>query len=86
MVSSYVLTKDFVACVLVHFFFTTNHFCLAGFSLLTASISHFLTADIKFSCCFSNKIRLLCLLSLGLSVQTVKLSRKKLGIVVVFSP
>ena len=42
---SYVLTKDFIP---VHFFFTAAHFYLAGFSLLTASISNFLTADIKF--------------------------------------
>ena len=53
-------TKDFVACVSVRFFFTAASFYLAGF-LLTASISHFLTADIKFSCWFSIKIRLFCL-------------------------
>ena len=41
-------------------FFTAAGFYLTGF-LLTASISHFLTADIKFSCWFSNKIRLFCL-------------------------
>ena len=51
-----------------HFFFTAAHFYLAGFSLLTASFSPFLTADIKFSCCFSNKIRLLCFLSLALAL------------------
>ena len=50
---SYVLTKDFVFCVHVHFyFFTTAHFHL------TASISHFLTAAMKFSCFSSNEIRL----------------------------
>ena len=46
-------TKDFVSCV--HFrcyFFTAAHFHLA------ASISHFLTAVMKFSCFSSNKIRL----------------------------
>ena len=52
--------KDFVACVPVRFFFTAAGFYLTGF-LLTASISHSLTADIKFSCWFSNKIRLFCL-------------------------
>ena len=35
------------------------------FILLVASISHFLTASMKFSCCSSNEIRLLCLLSLA---------------------
>ena len=45
-----------VACI---FFFTTAHFHPAGLSLLTASISHFLTAAMKFSCFFffCNKIR-----------------------------
>ena len=37
------------------------------FTLLTASISHFLTAATKFSCYFSNEIRLLCFLSLAAS-------------------
>ena len=51
--------------------------------LVTASISHFLTAAIKFSCYTSNKIGLLCLsLALAFSLsstpmQTLKLSRKK---------
>ena len=50
---SYVLTKDFVSCVHVRFyFFTAAHFHFA------ASISHFLTAVIKFSCFSSDKIRL----------------------------
>ena len=40
---SYVLAKDFVFCVHVHFYmFTTAHFHPA------ASISHFLTAAMKF--------------------------------------
>ena len=73
------------ACVPVRYSFTAAHFYFAGFSQLTASISHFLTADIKLSCCFPNKIRLLCFLSLALalslfistSVQTLKLSRRK---------
>ena len=37
---------------LVHFFFTAAHFHLA---LVAASISHFVTAATKFSCCSSNK-------------------------------
>ena len=60
---SYVLTEDFVACVAVLFFFFFSLpliFYRVGFSLLTASFSHFLTADIKCSCCFSNKIAPLC--------------------------
>ena len=62
---SYVLTKDFVSCVHVRFyFFTAAHFPLA------ASISHFLTAAMKFSCFSSNEIPLLCfqLLALALSL------------------
>ena len=47
------LTKDFVSCVHVRFyFFTAAHFHLA------ANISHFLTAAMKFSCFSSNEIRL----------------------------
>ena len=38
--------------VLVHFFFTAAYFHLA---LVAASISHFVTAATKFSCCSSNK-------------------------------
>ena len=46
---SYVLTKDFVPVYLFCVFFSpAAHFYLAGFSLLTANISNFLTADIKF--------------------------------------
>ena len=53
------------------------------FTLVTASISHFLTAAIKFSCYSSNEIGLLCLsLALAFSLlstpmQTLKLSQKK---------
>ena len=39
------------------FFFTAAHFLLA---LVAASISHFVTAATKFSCCSSNKKCLLC--------------------------
>ena len=50
---SYVLTKDFVSSVHVSFyFFTAAHFHFA------ASISHFLTAAMKFPCFSSNEIRL----------------------------
>ena len=46
---------------------------------VAASISHLLTASIKFSCYSSNEIGLLCFLPLApaLSLQTLKLSRKK---------
>ena len=37
---------------LVHYFFTAAYFYL---SLVAASISHFVTATTKFSCCYSNK-------------------------------
>ena len=38
------------------------------FTLVAASISHFLTAATKFSCCTSNKKSLLCFLSLALDL------------------
>ena len=47
------------------FFFTAAHFHLA---LVAASISHFVTAATKFSCCSSNKKCLLCFLSLALDL------------------
>ena len=69
------------ACVPVRYSFTAAHFYFAGFSLLTASISHFLTAPIKFSCFSSNENGFLCLsLALALvstSRQTLKFSPKK---------
>ena len=37
------------------------------FTLMSASISHFLTAATKFSCCSSNRKSLLCYLSLALA-------------------
>ena len=41
--------KNFVGCILVRFyFFTAAHFHLAERSSLAASISHFLTAAMKF--------------------------------------
>ena len=39
-----------------------------SFTLLPASISHFLTAAMKFSCFSSNEIRLLCFQSLALAL------------------
>ena len=49
---SYTFFGGNVVRVLVHFVFTAAHFHLA---LVTASISHFVTAVTKFSCCSSNK-------------------------------
>ena len=56
-----------VVRVLVHVFqfFTAAHFHLA---LVAASISHFITAATKFSCCSSNKKCPLCFLSLALDL------------------
>ena len=51
----YMLTKDFIACFPACFFIAA-YFYLAGFSLLTPSISHFLTAEIKFLCFFPYEI------------------------------
>ena len=63
---SYVLTKDFVSSVHICFyFFTSPHFHLA------ASISHFLTAAMKFLCFSSNEIRVLCFHSLQLKKKNV---------------
>ena len=45
---SYTFLGGNVVLVLVHFFFTDAHFHLA---LVAASISHFVTAARKFSCC-----------------------------------
>ena len=52
---SYTFYGGNVVRVLVHFFFTAAYFHLA---LVTASISHFVTAATKFLCCSSNKISL----------------------------
>ena len=49
---SYTFYGGNVVCFLVHFFFTAAHFHLA---LVATSISHFVTAVTKFSCCSSNK-------------------------------
>ena len=43
------------------------------FTLVTASISHFLTVATKFSCCSSTKKCLLCFLSLALALFLVEL-------------
>ena len=49
---SYTFFGRTVLRVLVHLFFTAAHFHIA---LVAASISHFVTAATKFSCCSSNK-------------------------------
>ena len=69
---SYVLTQNFVSCVHVRcYFFTAANFHLAGLSLLTAGIYHFLTAAMKYSCffCYFNKFRLLCFQSLAIALS-----------------
>ena len=58
---SYTFYGGNVVRVLVHFFFTAAHFHLAS---VAASISHFVTAANKFSCCSSDEKCLLCFLSL----------------------
>ena len=60
---SYLLTRDFVSCFHVFFFSLP-----LNFTLLAASISHFLTAAMKFSCFSSIEIRLLCFQSLALAL------------------
>ena len=83
---SYKFYGENVVCVPVPFFSLP-----LIFTLVAASISHFLTSAITFSPYSSNKIGLLCFLSLALalsllctSMQTLKLSRKKkIGFVVV---
>ena len=51
------LPPNFVACV---FLFDLLFALPLIFALLAASISHFLTAAMKFSCFSSQEIRLLC--------------------------
>ena len=46
--------------LLLEFLFAFMFFTAAHLSLVAASISHFLTAAMKFSCFSSNEIRLLC--------------------------
>ena len=58
---SYTFYGGNVVRVLVHFFFTAAHFHLAS---VAASISHFVSAANKFSCCSSDEKCLLCFLSL----------------------
>ena len=62
---SYTFYGGNVVRVLVHFFFTAAHFHLA---LVAASISHFVTAATKFSCCSSNAKKCLLFLSLALDL------------------
>ena len=53
------------------------------FTLVAASISHFLTAPIKFSCFSSNEIGLLCL-SLALALAFLSTARQTFCFLVVF--
>ena len=57
-------------CGPVHFFFSLP----LTFTLVGASISHFLTPAIKFSCFSSNEIWLLCFLSLTLALSLLSTS------------
>ena len=57
-------------CGRVHFFFSLPLI----FTLVAASISHFLTPAIKFSCFSSNEICLLCFLSLALALSLLSTS------------
>ena len=67
---SYVLAKNFVAFVPVClYFFTAAHFHLAYRSLLTTTVSHFLTSGMKFSCLSSNETDLRCFQSLALALS-----------------
>ena len=78
---SHVLTKDFISCVHVRFyFFTAAHFHLA------ANISHFLTAAMKFLCFSSNEIRLPSSFSVILMSVNIKnnVERRDFVVVVVF--
>ena len=78
---SHVLTKDFISCVHVRFyFFTVAHFHLA------ANISHFLTAAMKFLCFSSNEIRLPSSFSVILMSVNIKnnVERRDFVVVVVF--
>ena len=77
----------FFVVVVVSFSFPFFHRC--SFFTLLASISHFLIAAIKFSCCSSREIRLLCFyLSRWLFLcqrRHQSLVEKRLGFVFVFS-
>ena len=75
---SHVLTKDFISCVHVRFyFFTAAHFHLA------ANISHFLTAAMKFLCFSSNEIRLPSSFSVILMSVNIKNNVERRDFVVV---
>ena len=60
---SYTFMEELLYVFLFTFFSTA-----LIFTLVAASISHFLTAATKFSCCSSNKKCLLCFLSLALAL------------------
>ena len=67
---SCLLAKNFITYVRVHFYF----FKLI-FTFLASSISHFLTAAVKFSCFSSNEVLLLCFQSLAQAL--IKITPKK---------
>ena len=60
---SYTLYGGYVVRVLAHFFFTAAHFHLA---LVAASISYFLTAATKLSCCSCTKKKVFFVVYLSL--------------------
>ena len=75
---SYVLTKDFICCILVRFYiFTAAHFHLA------ANISYFLTAAMTFLCFSSNEIRLRSSFSVILMSVNIKNNVERRDFVVV---
>ena len=80
---SYMFFGGNVLCVSVHFLFLLPLI----FTLVAASISHFLTAAIKFSCFSSNEIGLFCfLLTLFLALSLFYIKPKEkfgFGVVVV---
>ena len=70
---SFVLNKNFVASILVHFcFFSAAHFHLAGCSLLAASIPHFLIFAMKFSCFSPTKSSSFSVIHLSVDKNNVK--------------
>ena len=72
---SYVLTKTFLLVFLFAFIFlTAAHFYLAGRSLLTASISHFLTPAMKFSFFFQRNSSPLFLITRSSSFSVIHVS------------
>ena len=73
LLTHYFLWRNFCMCsakvLLLVFLFTLIFSLPLIFTLLAASISHFLTATMKFSCFSSKEIRLLCFKSLALALS-----------------